>query len=155
MLIEAFESLKPSGLQGPKGKDLMSFCLSFSRVSLMWIREINKITPIGPIASWEIQPIKEEPKRRQRKREGRKGGKLKLTSVWLQEKVLESSGELRSNPPSVLSVPYPTVEKASNYFKKPYTLHFGGILDRGEEPWNLSNLIRHLERGNKEEAAPA
>ena len=25
MLIEAFESLKPSGLQGPKGKDLMVF----------------------------------------------------------------------------------------------------------------------------------
>ena len=94
----------------------MSFCLSFSRVSLTWIREINKITSIGPVASWEIQPIKDEPRKRQRKREGRKGGKLKLTSIWLQEKVPESSGELGSSPPSVLSVPDPTVEKASNYF---------------------------------------
>ena len=50
-----------------------------------------------------------------KKREGREGGKLELTSIWLQEVVLEAGGERRSSSPGVLSIPDPTMEKASTY----------------------------------------
>ena len=50
-----------------------------------------------------------------KKREGREGGKLKLTSILLQEVVPEADGERRWSPPRVLSIPDPAVEKASNY----------------------------------------
>ena len=56
-----------------------------------------------------------DPENDRKKREGREGGKLKLTLLWLQEVVPEAGRECRSSSPGVLFIPDLTVEKASTY----------------------------------------
>ena len=63
-----------------------------------------------------------DPENDRKKREGREGGKLELTSIWLQEVVPEAGGERRSSSPGVLFIPDPTMEK-----KNPTRCIFGAF----------------------------